>query len=37
LAAPISNVLLQMSESVSRGSLEGIQTAKSKTVPGGIN
>jgi hypothetical protein len=37
LAAPISNVLLQMSESVERGSLDGIQTAKSKTAPGGIN
>jgi hypothetical protein len=37
LAAPISNVLLQMSESVRSGNLDRIETAKSKTVPGGIN
>jgi hypothetical protein len=37
IAAPISNILLQMSESVTDGNLERIQTAKSKTVPGGIN
>jgi hypothetical protein len=37
LAAPISNVLLQISESIKSGNLDGIETAKSKNIPGGIN